>query len=59
MMVISRARSARQWIQMLDYCRFVAVWEGERRRLARCTISALTVPLTLDQRHSTRPSGLL
>lgn len=38
---------------MLDHCHFVAVRDGERHRLGRFTITALTVPHALDQRHPT------
>jgi phosphoribosyl 1,2-cyclic phosphate phosphodiesterase len=43
----------RQRYALLDHCRFVAVREGERHRLGRWMISALTVPHALERRHPT------
>lgn len=43
----------RQRYSLLDHCRFVAVGEGERHRLGRWTISALTVPHALERRYPT------
>ena len=37
----------------LDHCRFIAVRAGDRRRIGRFTVRALTVPHTGDPRHPT------